>query len=646
MTRAFVSALAVTLGVAIPSLAATRPEWLSFSAAPEAALASLPGDSFTLSPEREQTLRERGDSHVDLLIRVELQIGRAGERIQRSIVVRRYLTPEGVREWGNQELGVRPAYEEVSIETAAVIQPTGQREFVDPDTIQITDSHSGELFSDAKDVVVPFPHLQPGSTAVIVLTRSLHASRWPLPWSQLYAVRGLGTIERFEVAIDWLPGVEAPRWSTNDARVLCAQSAERSVACASYAIAPFRIDPDMGNWADLQTYVAVSQDHTWADLVAIERDVVWEQVDAIPLAAIGEIAGSPIERLEQVYRFVADEVRYVAVESGTRSVVPRRASETLALRYGDCKDKVTLFLALARAAGLDAYPVLVASRRYDPERLVVPSWQWFDHMIACARGLGPEPICLELTTPHAGVGELPTDLHGAVALPLAEVDERARPTSLGVPHRSWSVVASVRNRIDCDGNIDEEVSLRFVGSAALALRSALRPMNPGDRLRWAEETYEDAMGKTPKPEFRFEGLDTPGTDVTLSSRNRFPRVSTPAEATQIAEPDAWLQYLANGFNTANRHNPYRLVGARVQSNLRYELCNAVVVRHSGARLDFRSEIGSLTRTYEHRASMAEVSTTLDLIPHVVLAKDLDHFRHFLDRSLHASPVWLGLETAP
>ncbi len=58
-------------------------------------------------------------------------------------------------------------------------------------------------------------------------------------------------------------------------------------------------------------------------------------------------------------RFSQDEVRYLGLEMGTNSHRPTPASETLALRYGDCKDKTVLLISLLKALGVDAYPALV-----------------------------------------------------------------------------------------------------------------------------------------------------------------------------------------------------------------------------------------------------------------------------------------------
>ena len=52
----------------------------------------------------------------------------------------------------------------------------------------------------------------------------------------------------------------------------------------------------------------------------------------------------------------------------------------LATGYGDCKDKATLFVAVVKALGFQAYPALLNSGgRVDP---ALPSIAQFDHAIA------------------------------------------------------------------------------------------------------------------------------------------------------------------------------------------------------------------------------------------------------------------------
>lgn len=80
--------------------------------------------------------------------------------------------------------------------------------------------------------------------------------------------------------------------------------------------------------------------------------------------------------------FVQTQVRYFGTEIGASSHRPAPAAQTLAQRYGDCKDKVALLGALARAAGVRATPVLVSGTMRRDVAAMLPSPLAFDHVVA------------------------------------------------------------------------------------------------------------------------------------------------------------------------------------------------------------------------------------------------------------------------
>src|SRR5262249_22530143 len=67
------------------------------------------------------------------------------------------------------------------------------------------------------------------------------------------------------------------------------------------------------------------------------------------------------EKTEAIYQFVATRFRYIGVSLGMGRYTPHAAEEVLSNRYGDCKDKHTLFEALLDAAGIQAYPALIST---------------------------------------------------------------------------------------------------------------------------------------------------------------------------------------------------------------------------------------------------------------------------------------------
>lgn len=80
-------------------------------------------------------------------------------------------------------------------------------------------------------------------------------------------------------------------------------------------------------------------------------------------------------------KYTQDEIRYLGLEMGVNSHQPTPAHETLALRYGDCKDKVVLLISLLKSLGIEAYPALVNTELNKALIDSAPSASSFDHVV-------------------------------------------------------------------------------------------------------------------------------------------------------------------------------------------------------------------------------------------------------------------------
>ncbi|NDY90591.1 DUF3857 domain-containing protein [Ideonella livida] len=90
---------------------------------------------------------------------------------------------------------------------------------------------------------------------------------------------------------------------------------------------------------------------------------------------------TPRETVEAVLDFVQQEIRYFGTEIGPASHQPAAPEKVLRQRFGDCKDKVALAVALLRPLGVAAEPLLVSTLwRGDAARLL-PSPLAFNHAI-------------------------------------------------------------------------------------------------------------------------------------------------------------------------------------------------------------------------------------------------------------------------
>lgn len=108
---------------------------------------------------------------------------------------------------------------------------------------------------------------------------------------------------------------------------------------------------------------------------------------------------SPMARAAAALKLVQQDVRYIYVGLNGGNLKPATAEETWQRRYGDCKGKTTLLLALLGELGIPASPVLVNSSGNDDgldRRLPMP--ELFDHVLVRAE-IDGAPYWLDGTLP-------------------------------------------------------------------------------------------------------------------------------------------------------------------------------------------------------------------------------------------------------
>lgn len=91
------------------------------------------------------------------------------------------------------------------------------------------------------------------------------------------------------------------------------------------------------------------------------------------------------QRMLAALRLVQDQVRYVALLLGEGAYVPASADETWERKFGDCKGKTALLLALLDQFGIEAEPLLVSDGYNDRLGEMLPSLAAFDHVLVRAK---------------------------------------------------------------------------------------------------------------------------------------------------------------------------------------------------------------------------------------------------------------------
>jgi transglutaminase-like putative cysteine protease len=260
----------------------------------------------------------------------------------------------------------------------------------------------------------------------------------------------------------------------------------------------FRVEPSLPSWYSPVPYASLSSFDSWQE-VAESATRLFRSPP--PGSALREWvrtqerkAGSPDQFLLAAIRFVQDQVRYVAIEVGMARRVPGDPDTTFAHRYGDCKEKAALLVAMLRLAGLQAQPVLVSTTlghtldRWSPTPLA------FDHVIVKAAMTDGLVYWIDATEVMQGGGLL--------AFQTAPFE---RALSIDPPGRDLENVAPLapstnvlrvleRYRPSMPGAASDETRLEvtrtYEGELADVVRLELRAETDEDRVKTYRGLYE------------------------------------------------------------------------------------------------------------------------------------------------------------
>jgi transglutaminase-like putative cysteine protease len=204
------------------------------------------------------------------------------------------------------------------------------------------------------------------------------------------------------------------------------------------------------------------------------------------------IAGktTDLEKIEALFYYVSKNIRYMGVtpEKDRPGFEPHDVSLTFAKKYGVCRDKAALLVAMLRIAGLKAYPVLInVGSRLDPE---VPD-AYFNHAIAAVEESAGRYLLMD-----------PTDEHTRALLPAYDDHQTylvCRPEGEGLALSPVTPPADNMMQIRTTGSLDADGTLRAISALSFggvnddAYRGAFAKMKPDERRRFFERRFQQIM---------------------------------------------------------------------------------------------------------------------------------------------------------
>jgi tetratricopeptide (TPR) repeat protein len=207
--------------------------------------------------------------------------------------------------------------------------------------------------------------------------------------------------------------------------------------------------------------------------------------------AIREASSNPVTQVEAALTLTEDKIRYVYLGMNSGNLVPATADATWTRRFGDCKAKTAILLAILRQLGIQAEPAVVSLARGDGLNEKIPMIEWFDHVLVKAK-VGGRTVWLDGTRlGDRRLANLP-DPAFRWALPLTAkgsdiIRVDARP--LDQPSADVKVQIDASKGIFAPAPFHAEIVLQ--GDAALALNRTFANLGDADRERSLREGWKN-----------------------------------------------------------------------------------------------------------------------------------------------------------
>lgn len=149
--------------------------------------------------------------------------------------------------------------------------------------------------------------------------------------------------------------------------------------------------------------------HQLVKQVVNDKSVIKSKAEEITAGITGDI-----EKVKALYKWVQDNVRYIAFEDGIAGFKPEKAQEVLRKKYGDCKGMGNLMAELLKAIGLDGRICWLGTHHiaYDYS---TPSLGVDNHVI-CAWLYKGKTYFLDATEKYIGFGETAERIQGRQVL--------------------------------------------------------------------------------------------------------------------------------------------------------------------------------------------------------------------------------------
>jgi hypothetical protein len=451
--------------------------------------------------------------------------GRARQTYRQVVQI---LRDRAVKGYEERQFTYEPDREHFSVNWVRVLKPNGEIISAQPAHTQESDlpaSMVNPVYVHERSVRMSLTGVAPGTLVDISWTTDAMTPYRPGDFHTDWSVSGGTTIRRSRFMVDVPKDVDLriTEHNLNFARQEIDAGNRKVYTWAAHDVPwikseMFAPPPDSDG---ISMSVSIATAASWSDIGHWYAALASNRMHADPklrdtIKAVVGKATTLDDSIRAIHRWVAQDIRYVALELGIGGYQPRMPDTVVATGFGDCKDKASLFIAALTAIGVQAYPVLLSAGGR-PDR-GLPTIGAFNHEIAAIkRPSGYEFV--DLTSELSPFGTLPYPDKDAFALivhPDGRTEEVMTPQD---PQDANRTEVHLTGALSPDGLFSGQIQIHGTGAVELAMRSIMR-----NRLDSAQRAaYIRTLAATVFPNAKgdslvtFDGKDL-GAAPTISLR--------------------------------------------------------------------------------------------------------------------------------
>jgi len=368
---------------------------IAVATAPQSTSASQVSDATLDLIKKAGSKEQYPDANaIVILDKTDIEFHSDGTGTMRNYSLVKILTQSGLESYGDYKIGYYKAYDTVRVEQARVIKADGSAVDVPDDMIKDINSTATEAMNiyepDAKTKVITFKNLEIGDCIEYYTVDSLFHAPIENEFDGIAGFQSFDPIIRVEYNISG-PKDKPLRHMTRNGKVNFAQKeVGDKITYSWWADNVPRIisEPAMPMLLDVATTVTFTTIKSWEDMSRSLNKITepkYAMNDSLRAEVASLTAGKQTkdEKIDAIYRFVAQKVRYMGLGTGKKKgLEPKPVTETYETKYGVCRDVAALMVAMLREAKIESEFVVTASGYKIPKDMPVLA---FDHAIVAIK---------------------------------------------------------------------------------------------------------------------------------------------------------------------------------------------------------------------------------------------------------------------